>query len=289
LADGTAVALSSTLLMDASSRYFTVLCTAPVAYKGGCLFSLVEFMKPEGEDTKVVLGSLDGVQGVWENRNPLATGEYGVGFDRELDIVGGWYAKLINLQSYYANGLTVGDMAVLPVLTATVKTTDYNDSNRKVTTSEQIPVDAAWGNPGGLVLTVTPAQGLAAPKAQTPVKDPPITGEYNYSELTTNATGLTISFTRATGLFKGSFNVYYDYNSAVNNTTELPTVTQSHVVKKVAYQGVLTPERFNKADGIEGRGFFLWADKSSYENPSTGRPVPYTFNWSYDFVIQAGE
>jgi len=51
---------------------------------------------------------------------------------------------------------------------------------------------------------------------------------------------------------------------------------------------VMTPRRADPQDGIEGRGFFLWTDKSQYTN-SRGRAVPYAFKWSYDFVIQSEE
>jgi hypothetical protein len=52
---------------------------------------------------------------------------------------------------------------------------------------------------------------------------------------------------------------------------------------------MLIPEReYNrddKGDGNEGRGFYLWADKSQYLD-SKGKTVTYPFNWSYDFLIQ---
>ncbi len=165
-----------------------------------------------------------------------------------------------------------------------MSTTDYNEYNRKVPASEQILVDAACGNPGGMVLTVTSAQGLAGPRAQTPTKlaNP---GEYNYAELE-NPTGLVISFTRATGIFKGAFNMYYDYISTDDQTTDKQT--WSHITKKLQYEGILTPEREDLSDGIGGRGFYLWPDKGECPNPQ-GKLVPYTFNWSYDFIVQSGE
>ena len=46
---------------------------------------------------------------------------------------------------------------------------------------------------------------------------------------------------------------------------------------------LLTPEREDKADGVEGRGFFLWPDKAVPALPVK----PYAFNWSYDFLIRS--
>jgi threonine synthase len=55
--------------------------------------------------------------------------------------------------------------------------------------------------------------------------------------------------------------------------------------KTIAFEGILTPERDDKDDGIEGRGFYLWPDKRMV--PDTGRPYP--FKWSCNFVIPSGE
>ena len=54
--------------------------------------------------------------------------------------------------------------------------------------------------------------------------------------------------------------------------------------KSIAFEGILTPEREDASDGAAGRGFFLWADKAQSLNPQ-GKPVPYSFNGSYDFLL----
>jgi hypothetical protein len=74
-----------------------------------------------------------------------------------------------------------------------------------------------------------------------------------------NTAGLKIGLTRATGIFKGSFKAWFNGSP-----------------RSISYEGVLIPEREDKEDGVEGRGFFLWSD------PSPG----YPFKWSYDFLIQ---
>ncbi len=296
LADGTALSLSGTLIFDETGRMSAVIYISPTAYQGGCLFGLAEFV-PEGGS--VFLRLLDGTKFLWENRNPLATEVYDKGFDRELGLSGGRYDKLFNLRDYYGNKLTVAGVGTtFPSLFAAVRYTDFDPESMaeyppKKTTTVIEEVGEAGVYPNGVVLKVTPetgtvGTGLAAPKGQTPSKYPG-TGEYNYDKLD-NPTGLTISLTHATGIFRGSFNVYYDYISAQDNTTDkLPTY--AHVIKKASYEGVLTPVR-NPIDGdnIGGRGFFLWPGKDTYASGRVDRNgdqilIPYSFNWSYDFLI----
>jgi len=139
----------------------------------------------------------------------------------------------------------------------------------------------------GVVLGVTPATGagtgLSASKSDAPVKDTE-TGAYIYADTTgdgvNNTSGLTIRFTRATGLFTGTFKTWYDYVSAEDLTTD--TQTWTHTSKSVSFQGALTPVR--DSGDAEGRGFFLWADKGAYEN-AAGKTVTYGFNASYDFLL----
>ena len=88
-----------------------------------------------------------------------------------------------------------------------------------------------------------------------------------------NPTGLKVNMTRATGVFKGSFRPLSDGSA-------------SQPQKAILFEGVLTPERENKADGITGRGFFLWADTAS--DPQ-GRVASYGFSWSYDIKMLQAE
>ncbi len=294
LADGTTVSLSSTLILDGYNPAYTILYLAPAAYNGGCFFGKVEFFFDSDSGTMLV-DSLNDFW--WENRNPQATDLYDCGFFRTPVVSGGMYNKLIDLRQYYENGLMVGGVYALPGTTASVKFTDYNyesplENPPKISWTEPMPIEASSFSPNGLMLTVTPAKGpgtgLAAPKADTPMKEvfDGMTSYYydtdsNGDEIC-NTSGLTMTFTQATGIFKGTFNIYYDYMSASDMTTYKDT--WAHTVKSVSYEGVLTPERPDKSDGIEGRGFFLWADQSSYFNPQD-KEVPYNFNSSYDFQL----
>jgi len=260
LADGTAVSLSGTLVYDEEGEVWTALYTAPAAYKGGCLFGSAMFFKASGS-SPLLVRPLDGSSFLWENRSPQATQAYGAGFSRGLDLTGGWYDTLGNLYRYYAGQtMTVGtEGAPVPVLAV--------GTNRYA---------SAWWDPNGLALTVTTNKagfmtGLSAAKAGVLAKG---AGGYAYASAT-NAVGLTVSLTTATGVFKGSFSAWFDYGA-------------THTSKSVAYEGVLTPERGDASDGVAGRGFFTWPDTAAYPGP-LGKPVPYTFSWSYDLKILLSE
>jgi uncharacterized repeat protein (TIGR02543 family) len=258
LADGTPVSLAGTLILDEAGRVFAVLYTVPAAYKGGGLFGLAEFVKVPGH-AKMIVRLLDGEPFVWESLNQMATGDYYAGgFSREPGLTGGWYDTLGNLYAYYMNGtLSVGTEGA-PVPEVLVGTNRY---------------DSVWWDPDGIALTVVTNSlgvmtGLSVPRASVPVKAG--TNMYDYASAA-NAVVLTITLTRSTGLFKGSFKAWFDYAATPTSKT-------------ISYEGVLTPEREDKEDGVAGRGFFLWADKAQYTN-SYNRLTPYSFRWSYDLKI----
>jgi hypothetical protein len=108
--------------------------------------------------------------------------------------------------------------------------------------------------------------GLSAPAAGKPT-DADTDGTWDYSA--TNSVGLKIGLTRATGIFKGSFLAWFDYPD------------KKHVSQSLSFEGALTPVREDMEDGVAGRGYFLWADKSV--TPA------YTFSWSYDFEIMLSD
>jgi hypothetical protein len=249
LADGTAVSLSGTLIYDEKQRLYTVIYISPAIYQGACLFGLLEFAKRDGNGP-VILSPLDEVLLIWENRNPKATPEYGEMFNRRLDLIGGWYDKVGNLNDYYKDkALTTAAGALVTDPKLTVGVNSYNSTSWNFSEIKLIPVLNRLG-----VMT-----GFAAPIAGLPV-DPEKDNVWDYNAK--NTVGLKIGLTRATGVFKGSFKAWFDYG-------------KTHTYKSISYEGILTPERKKVNDGVAGRGFFLWPDSSP----------GYPFNWSYDFLI----
>jgi hypothetical protein len=237
LADGTAVSLNSTLILDESGHVFAVVYTSPAAYKGGYLFGLAEFVKPEGGG-HVFLRLLGGEPFIWENPNFI---------NCELGIVGGWYDKTDNLYDYYQGKSLIAERDTASpdpelIVGGNKHASNYWDFSNIALT----PVCNASG-----LMT-----GLSAPKANLPVK---IGNNWDYSA--ENTVGLNIRLNRSTGIIKGSFKAWFDYGT-------------THTSKTISYEGVLTPEREDKTDGWEGRGFFLWSD------PEPGNP-----KWSYPFYV----
>ena len=259
LADGTVVSMSSVLDVDEAGRFWTVLYTVPAAYtSGGCFFGLVEFVKPT-DGSPVFVRLLDAQPLLWNNRNPQATAEYGEGFLRAPRVAGGLYDKLVNLYTYYTNkDLTVSVEQGVDAPALAVGTNRYES--------------AKW-NPDGLSLfAVTNSAGtMTGIKGPTVGAPTYVDGDWAYDNID-NTVGLTFTLTRATGIFSGASKAWFDYAT-------------THTSKPVAYQGVITPVREDMDDEVGGRGFFLWADKGQYLNVQN-KETPYSFNWSYDFVIE---
>jgi uncharacterized repeat protein (TIGR01451 family) len=97
LADGTTHSASSPLLYDAEDGYFAIAHSAPSAYKGG-VFSLAAGFEP-GTTVLKETGSFGPAR--WSSRNPQATGEYDLGFDRTLTFTGARYDKTKTLYDHY--------------------------------------------------------------------------------------------------------------------------------------------------------------------------------------------
>ncbi len=261
LADGTSVSMSGMLIRDENLQTFILLYVAPTAYKAGFFTGLIQFVESDGGET-VDLQLINGTRMLWFNYNPLATEDVAEGgFKRYLQsLTGGWYNKTTNLVTYYeGKSLTTGVNTNAPVPELTVGTNRY---------------ESGWWSPAGLALTPTLRSGgmtgLLAPAAGKPT-DADADGVWDY-ESAVNTVGLKVSLARPTGVFKGSFKAWFDYP------------LKKHVSKNLTVEGVLTPERKDRTDGVEGRGYFLWADKSSYTS-TAGKQVTYSFNRSYDFLL----
>ena len=255
LADGKAVSMSGTLILDEAGSVWAVVYTTPsTSYRGDTLFGIAEFVAPS--DGAVFLQPLDGGSFLWRNNEPKATSVYGEGFDRELTLSGGWFDKIGNLYDYYRNmALSVGTDTNAPMPELRVGNSSYQ---------------AAEWDPDGIALTITSNKlgvltGIAAPDTGSPVK---VGGAWDYGA--ENSVGLKIRLVRATGVFNGTFKAWFD--SAATPTS-----------RTIALTGVLTPERKDQTDGIAGRGFFLWPGQALKAT------TPYSFNWSYDLKILLAE
>jgi hypothetical protein len=115
---------------------------------------------------------------------------------------------------------------------------------------------------------------VSLPVGKAPVYN---TGANAYSFAPTNPAVATLSVTRATGLFTGRFNLYYEYPDRLG-VHQLKTTSVSH-------EGVLTPMRAD-TNAPPGQGFYLVSD--TWKSPGA-QPVAYPLMRSYGVAIGENE
>ncbi|MDD4443300.1 MAG: hypothetical protein PHX41_15495 [Kiritimatiellae bacterium] len=151
------------------------------------------------------------------------------GFEMMLDACGGYYSSLDAIASHYlfSAGAPVG-----VTYTSGASTGEF--------VADAIPV----------ALDVTAASGgLSIPAGVRPTL---VDGAYDYSG--TNAALAKISGSARTGLFKGAFNVYFDYTRKGK---------AAHYQSRVQYAGVLVPVRAEAfAELSVGMGAYLIRDNT---------------------------
>ena len=268
LPDGTSVSTTSPLAYDPESGFFAYFHAAPSAYKGGVFALTVSF---EFDEDQKLLGNAPGVA-QWTSRNPQATCEYGEGFDCMPEFTGAYYNKLETLRKYYE---TLSFETEAPFLQYTYKETSLDDdTGRRVTESFQGEVSAE--NVGGDILVAVNEKGTAfvVPKATKPVKDKD-SDEWIYGG--ENDGALTLSFTQATGIFKGSYTFWFDYESACDYVAEKTTF--SHTSRKVSFEGILVQGE------PEMRGFYLWDATGAYEDEKSGKEKTYKYKESHPVYL----
>lgn len=267
LADGTSVSVSSPLAYDGESgTYFSYLHSAPTSYKGGSFALATGFTSPRG-----TLQPADPILSRWTSRNPEATGVRGDGFDRAVSFTGAYYDKLEKLNSHYEVLRVSLDEGGAPELSYTYKETQKDDNGKKVTTStaETANVADAFAQ-DGMKVTVNSNGVLVVAKATKPVKDAE-TGTWRYDGANDGA--LTLSFTQATGIFKGTYTFWYDYVSAYDETRDRETL--SHTSKKVNFEGIMVQGEASHS------GFYLWDAVGTYDDEKTGKPKTYKYKQSF--------
>jgi len=193
----------------------------------------------------VATGMLD-----WYNADTNATRGGVAGYALSLVATGGYYDTLFSLQTYYLNhDLTVGASAAPAAYDATY--------------TELLCAPETFG----LALTAVGDTLLAEKRALAKVPGTTL----NDFENSVNPCNLTLSFKRPTGLFSGSFSLWYG-NAAGTAQKEWTGV-------KV--QGVLTPAKASDSvyAGTPALGFYLISEKIGAR----------TWSGSYLFEIRAQE
>lgn len=246
LADGTSVSLSSPLILFSSAASTNDVSTngtaAAVAEVCVPLFKALSGKKGwiggllwlrQGEPRIVATDRELGWYLRWENTGSRSNGRSNNGktgadgFAMLLDACGGYYSSEAALASNYLftateplglryySGNTAGDYAAAAI-------------------------------PSGIVVTAS-AGALSMAAGSNPVL---VNGAYDYS--VANAAMATVVGTTGSGLFKGMFNIYYDYQRNGKLV---------HSKERVSYAGVLVPARGEAfADLPLGMGYYLVRD-----------------------------
>ncbi len=277
LADGQSFSGSGSLLIDVAADAFFLPVVASYNSKKADFAAILE-IKP---GTPAAANTLVSFDGYWRNTDfksvysedlDLREPQLLTGFASTVRVAGGYYTKTADLAAHYLGAaLTLGNTPAGRELAYT-----YTDGSN--TRSTEYTPSACDGPQIPLALTTSTSAGLTFN-----VKDDlkKIDGEYNYDDAL-NPLGLTFKFTKATGLFSGKFNLYYDY--LAKETATAPT----HTKKSVSYYGLLTPWRA-PADATlpEGAGYYLLnlGEKCPYID-AKGKALTYPFaKWSCRFWI----
>ncbi len=223
LADGTKVSRSSRLILfDGCGPEACVPLFAPLYSKKGWAGGLL-WIDPE---TRVVETDRDiGWFIRWENPGRVGPD----GFSLLLDACGGFYGTGAALAAAYLFGAETDDTAYFAA----------GEAWEWAAQPEDVPVAGA-----GSRLTITKG---AKPKKFSDEGDV----WYEYDEA--NSANATFAFTSRTGIFKGKFSLYCDYENEAGKLI--------HKAVSVPYAGVLTPLRSEAFDDLPvGLGYCLIPD-----------------------------
>ncbi len=261
-------------------RFGAVLYTAPTAYQGGLFSGAVVF---GDANTNGVTDISFGLPIFWISHKPDAVSEYGTGFQVLCGVTGGRHDKTKTLATTYPAGTEfsiggfsqpVGLPFTLAEIVAGGRTVRGTAWATNVHWQAAQPLELGV-NAAGTGFTVH-----GGDLAQTGVDG--TTGQklYNY-DTAVNPDNVRVTWTRATGLLKGSFSIYYDYPTQLD-TREEPALQQKwvHTAKTVQYAGVLLQERADSGD-TAGFGYFLVSGKA----PNGSRL--YSFKQSGGFAVKA--
>ncbi len=164
-----------------------------------------------------------------------------------LDAVGGYYGTVPSLATHY-------------LFSAETNAVPYHTSGGTVKLQTAALPDNTGVSRTGTRLSIT--------RGTAPVLSG---GAYDYSA--ENSAMATFSFTSRTGIFTGTFNLYYD---------NLLTGRLRHVIVRAPYAGVLTPIRGAAFAGEPaGQGYYLVPDN----NPSLGT---FPLKRSYGIILEEG-
>ncbi len=182
-------------------------------------------------------------------------------FALALGASGGYYNTLADLRAHYSNAWFA---AQWPNVFNTYGSGAYTVTVGVVEAAlpeESLRFDAKTG-------------AVSLPVGKAPVYS---AAASNYVYAVTNPAVATLTVTKATGLFAGKFNLYFEYRDQ-KGALQLKTAPVSH-------EGALTPVRAEPEIMPPGLGFYLVPD--TWKTPGA-KPVAYPLKRSYGVEIQDG-
>ena len=181
-------------------------------------------------------------------------------FEARLTTLGSVYSPYMDLSTFYTQEVFT---ASAPDLSYTYQKGGHVDT-----------VDA-WAD----LLPYVPL--ITKPKMALPAGKAPVFKNGDYILDDVNPSRATFTLAQKTGVFKGKFNVYYDYTDE-NGATKLKTVSVKHEGVMLPFYGSVQAPNSSLPGGT---GFYLmpdtWVDTA---NPS--RPVPYKLNRSFSVELK---
>ena len=274
MADGKTVSGSSPLLYgpdccSLDDRVFFYVFATPSGYgKSGHLYGLVYLVpgtQPTPNDNALESSAQSKLR--WTHTDPKSvygynpvTGELpnGIaGFTNLLDVTGGYFDRTLDLRTVYADTwLSIGSAFLAPA--------DYDGEQ-----GQSGYALASLPKPARLPAVATGLATLSFPKSVRVMN-----GSLVDFDLSTNAWNMAVLPNRSTGVFSGSFKIFYQgldgYGIARQKT------------KTVTLRGVFLPVRAEGQTYADWMGYYLVPDKYRYQG-ATGAVQNYSFNWSVGF------
>jgi len=251
LADGTSISQSSDLtLFDDCAQEACVPLFVPLYGRKGSVGALLWFT-PGGKSTVTTDRDL-GWFVRWEKPTEKADGATVL-----LDAVGGYYSTPVNLEDYYRfsagtnavpyhynGGIAELQDAALPDGIGVTRI------GSRLAMARGVPPALVKGDDShtisSTIIAIT-TNATSTAEVEFPARE---NDAYDYSA--ENSARATLSFNARTGIFNGSFRLYYDY--ILNGRLVHKTVS-------VPYAGVLTPVRSDEfVDQPAGQGYYLVPD-----------------------------
>ncbi len=259
LGDGTSASLSAVPALDAVGNLILPIYSAKsqMAFGGELVLTREKRSDYSVADAAVEMGVLDEGKTIlhWHNADPKAT--YGLttgGFSLPLDATGGFYDKLVNFRRFYLDS----------ALSVKADLEDYDSTWQPSKTAVGILADpngeGVWFEGSKMVVD-----------KQMLVKDPANKSLYDLAA-STNASGVSVSFTRATGIFKGKFNLWF--------ANEVDTKAQ--VKQAIDYAGVLTPVKAVDSPFAAKPGLGHWKLAVPRDKAIDPKKSKWTGSWLFE-------